>query len=211
MSGFWIWVAAGAAYLAFRAWYDNWRGPLRPDEVEAYLKRLETSGLTDPNELAVLRRFVEDDDGREFVMLNLVRLNPDPIPHPETGEPTPARTVLRGYLRTFLPQLLRRAGHPLLQARKVGGYVDAWNVEPDPGWSFIGLMRYRSRRDVMELIATPSFFAAHPFKVAALPQTFSFPTQPMISLYAGPRIWVGVGLALVAALAHLALLTLARG
>jgi hypothetical protein len=206
MSGLWIWLAAIAAYLAFRAWYDNWRGPLGPEEVEACLKRLEASGFTDAEELETLRRFLEEDDGREFVMLNLVRLAPGPVPHPETGEPTPSRKLLRGYLGTFLPQLLRRAGHPLLQARKVGGYVDAWNVEPDPGWSFMGYMRYRSRRDLVELVATPSFAAGHPFKAAALPSTFSFPTQPVLSLYAGPRIWVGLVLALVAALAHLVVL-----
>ena len=209
MSGLWIWLAAGVAYLAFRAWYDNWRGPLRRDEIATYLERIEASALTELNDLETLRRFMEDDDGREFVMLNLVRLNPEPAPHPETGEPTPAPQLLRAYLGTFLPQLLRRAGHPLLQARKVGGYVDAWNVEPDPGWSFIGYMRYRSRRDMLELVTAPSFLAAHPFKAAALPKTFSFPTQPAISLYAGPRIWVGLVLALVAALAHLALLGLA--
>jgi len=33
--------------------------------------------------------------------------------------------------------------------------------------------------------------------------------QPVLSLYAGPRIWVGLALALVAALAHLASLALA--
>ena len=209
MDALWIWLAATATYLAFRAWYDGWRGPLRPEEIETYLKRIEASDLTNATNVETLRRFMEEDDGREFVMLNLVRLNPEPAPHPETGEPTPARELLRGYLGPFLPPLLRRAGHPLLQARKVGGYVDAWNVEPDPGWSFVGYMRYRSRRDLAELVATPSFAAGHPFKAAALPNTFSFPTQPMFSLYAGPRIWVGLLLALLAALAHLVALGLA--
>jgi hypothetical protein len=187
MNALWIWLAATAIYLGFRAWYDSWRGPLRPEEIETYLKRIEASDFTDGNDVEILRRFMEEDAGREFVMLNLVRLNPEPVPHPETGEPTPAPKLLRGYLGTFLPQLLRRAGHPLLQARKVGGYVDAWNVEPDPGWSFMGYMRYRSRRDLVELVTAPAFLGAHPFKAAALPKTFSFPTQPVLSLYAGPR------------------------
>ena len=39
-----------------------------------------------------------------------------------------------------------------------------------------------------------------------MPNTFSFPTQPMLSLYAGPRVWVGLVLALVAAVIHLAML-----
>ncbi len=206
MNALWIWLAASATYLGFRVWYDGWRGPLRPEEIETYLKRIATSGFMGTNDLDSLRRFMEEDDGREFIMLNLVRLNPEPIPHPETGEPTSAIELLRGYLGTFVPQLIRRAGHPLLQARKVGGYVDSWNVEPDPGWSFMGYMRYRSRRDLVELATTPDFFAAHPFKAAALPNTFSFPTQPMLSLYAGPRVWVGFLLALIAALVHLATL-----
>lgn len=209
MMGAWIWLAAAAIYLVFRGWYDNWRGPLRPEEISRYLVRLEGSGGAAAEAVASLRGFMEADDGREFVMLNLVRLSPDPLPDPETGEPTPAGRLLRRYLRTFLPQLARRAGHPLLQARKVGDYVDSWNVEPDPGWSFMGYMRYRSRRDLMELILAPCFLDTHPFKVAAMPKTLSFPTQPVMSLYAGPRVWVALVLALIAALAHLATLALA--
>jgi hypothetical protein len=208
MNALWIWLAASAIYLGFRVWYDGWRRPLRFEEIETYLERLQASDFADSEGVEILRHFMEDDDGREFVMLNLVRLNPEPAPHPTTGEPTPAGELLRGYLDTFLPQLLRRAGHPLLQARKVGGYVDAWNVEPDPGWSFMGYMRYRSRRDLMELATAPAFLAAHPFKAAAMPKTFSFPTQPMLSLYAGPRVWVGLVLALVAAVIHLVMLGL---
>jgi hypothetical protein len=206
MSGVSIWLAAGAAYVAFRAWYDGWRRPLRSSEITRLVERLEGADLGDPEGVARLRQFMEEDDGREFMMLNLVRLNPDPLPDPRTGEPTPASELLRGYLRAFLPRLARRAGHPLLQARKVGAYVDSWNVEPDPGWTFMGYVRYRSRRDLMELITTPGFGDAHDLKVAAMPSTFSFPTQPMISLYASPRVWVALVLALVAALAHLALL-----
>ena len=85
MNALWIWLAASATYLGFRVWYDGLRGPLRPEEIEAYLQRIETSDFTDTNDLESLRRFMEEDDGREFIMLNLVRLNPEPAPHPETG------------------------------------------------------------------------------------------------------------------------------
>lgn len=41
-------------------------------------------------------------------------------------------------LRGFLPVLIPHAGHPAIHAGKIGGYLDAWNVEPDPGWTLTG-------------------------------------------------------------------------
>jgi len=207
--GLWIWLGAALLYLAFRAWYDNWRGPLKPHEIERFLEQLGGTAAAELNDLSTLRAFLEKDDGREFVMLNLVKLSPEPVPHPETGAPTPAARLLRGYLRGFLPVMIRHAGHPAFQAAKIGGYVDAWNVAPDPGWSFVGAMRYRSRRDMLELATAPRFLAAHPLKAAAMPATFSFPTAPGPAFSIRPRIAVALVLALAAALAHLAWLALA--
>lgn len=205
MSALWIWLVAALLYAAFRAWYDNWRGPLRPEEVERFVAGFAGTPGAGLNDLDTLRRFLEADDGREFFMLNLVRLSPTSVPHPKTGVPAPAAALLREYIRGFLPVLVRHAGHPALQAAKIGGYVDAWNVPADPGWSFVGVMRYRSRRDMAELVLDPRFTAAHPFKLAAIPVTASFPTAPRVALLLGPRIWLGLALALVAALLQLVL------
>jgi hypothetical protein len=204
VSALWIWLGAAGLYAVFRLWYDSWRGPLRPEEVEPLLAALRETPGAALNDLDTLRRFLESDDGREFIMLNLVRVAPGEVPHPTTGVPTPAARLLREYIAGFLPALLRRGGHPALQARKVGGYVDAWNVAPDPGWSFVGMMRYRSRRDMMKLAVDPRFTAAHPMKAAALPVTFSFPTALGPGLLLGPRVWLALVLALGAALLQIA-------
>lgn len=205
MIGPWIWLGAAALYAAFRLWYDGLRRPLAPAEIERFLAALRGTPGAEVNDLEVLRRFFEADDGREFYMLNLVRLAPGAVPHPRTGVPTAAGALLRVYIRGFLAVLIRHAGHPALQARKIGGYVDAWNVPPDPGWSFVGVMRYRSRRDMARLATDPRFVAAHPFKLAAIPMTASFPTAPGAGLLLGPRVWVALVLALAAALLQLAL------
>jgi hypothetical protein len=205
VSALWIWLGAGLLYAAFRLWYDGWHGPLRPDEIERFLAALRDTPGAELNDLDALRRFFESDDGREFYMLNLVRIAPGDVPHPKTGVPTPAPRLLREYIAGFLPTLLRNGGHPALQARKVGPYVDAWNAAPDPGWSLVGLMRYRSRRDMAKLAVDPRFTAAHPFKAAAIPVTFSFPTAPGPRLLLGPRVWLALALALAAALLQLAL------
>jgi hypothetical protein len=200
-----IWLVALLTYAGFRLWYDGWRGKLRKDEIDRYIEALRATPGAEVNDLGTLRRFFEADDGREFYMLNLVKIAPGEVPHPKTGAPTRAGALMREYIRGLMPVLLRRGGHPALQAAKVGGYIDAWNVPPDPGWSFVGLMRYRSRRDMAEMATDPRFTDAHPFKLAAIPVTASFPTRPSFVLVLGPRIWVALVLALLAALLQLAL------
>lgn len=202
------WGLALLAYALFLAWYVNWRGPLSKAEVQSVLADLIATGLEmdGRNDPATLQAFFEADDGREFFMLNLVRFAPGDIPDPESGAPKPARQVMEGYTRMFLPALFARGGHPAIAARKIGGYFDAWGVEADPGWSIIGYMRYRSRRDLAALVLDPRFAGAHEFKFAAMPQTYSFPTKPQIMTLAGPKVWVALALALAAALGHIVLL-----
>ena len=201
-----VWGMAAVIYAGFLGWYQNWRRPLRPDEVEMLIRRIEAAGGADNgrNDIGALRRFLAADDGREFFMLNLVKLADGEVGDPASGERRSARAVMAGYTRVFLPALLARGGHPAVVAPKAGPYFDAWGVAADPGWTLMGFMRYRSRRDLAELVADPRFHGAHDFKFAAMPVTFSFPTQPRVLALASPRVWVGLVLALVAALAQIA-------
>ena len=204
MTGLGIWGAALFLYGAFRLWYDGRRRPLSAAEIDGFMARIERSAPGQHSDPAILRAFLEKDDGREFLMLNLVRLHPQPVADPYGGEPAPAAAMLKRYTDAFVPALMRRGGHPALVAVPAGGYVDAWQAPPDPGWTLVGVMRYRSRRDMMELATDPRFLAKHPFKVAALSATYSFPTAPGVMLVAGPRVWVALVLALGAALLQLA-------
>ena len=99
--GYVIWLGALAAYGLFAGWYTNWRGPLRPAEVERLMAHFAAAGAGDEgrNSLATLRAFLEADDGREFFMLNLVRLAPGDVIDPASGEARPARAILEGYTR----------------------------------------------------------------------------------------------------------------
>jgi hypothetical protein len=201
-----VWLSALGLYVLFRAWYDNWRGPIRPSEIDRLIAAAQEGPTAGANDLSIVRKFLEEDDGREFVMCNLVKVADGMIPHPTTGVPTPGRDLMQVYSKAFMPALFARGGHPAIVARKVGGYVDAWHVEPDPGWTVLGYMRYRSRRDMMELVADKRFHEVHPFKIAGTAETFSFPTQPMLMMFVGPRLWVGLVIALAAALTQIALL-----
>ena len=201
-----IWAAALAVYVVFRWWYDNWSGPLKPAEVEAFMQQVASRFAGTGNSPEVLRAFLEADDGREFLMVNLVKVQTEPVVDPVSGQRVPGVELFRRYAKRFVPVLFRTGGHPGFVGRKVGGYIDAWNVPPDPEWSLFGLMRYRSRRDLLRLVMDPAFKDTHPDKILGTLATFSFPSQRMVSFYLGPRISVALVLALLAALGHLALL-----
>ncbi len=204
----WIWVTAAAVYGLFLRWYFNWSRPMTAVEVEQYIQRFAAGeGVvnTDPE---VLRRFLEQDDGGEFVMQNLIKLQPGAVTHPITGQPVQSRLLLEEYTKPFIKALFRRGGHPVLMARKVGGYIDSWNCDADPEWSATAMMRYRSRRDLIELASDNRFADMHIFKLAAIDQTVSFPTQISLSLFLRPAFYVPMIILFVAVVMQLAVLLL---
>lgn len=136
-------------------------------------------------------------------MINLVKFESGTLTDPATGEAMTGRSAMRRYSDPFVRALVVRGGHPGMVGRKVGPYVDAWNVAADPGWSIFGLMRYRSRRDLLKLASDPRFADIHAYKLLGIPVTFSFPTQRELSVFMGPRMWVALVLALGAALVQL--------
>ena len=68
-----IWGLPVVIYAGFWAWYTNLGGPISPAEAETYLAYFETRDV-DAVRLAQLQRFMAEDDGGDFVMLNLLDL-----------------------------------------------------------------------------------------------------------------------------------------
>lgn len=209
-AGTWIWVTAVALSLAFTAWYHNWSGPLTTAEVDAYIEQLQRRADSDPAALKDLRSFLEADDGREFVMLNVIKLHPTPQPHPQTGEPTDPADLLGVYSNAFIGHLIRSAGHPVFASSKAGPYIDTFGGVEKPDWTLTSMVRYRSRRDLAEAATYEGFPGAHLFKTAAIERTFNFPTQTRFQFFAGPALLVPLLLIFAAALAHLIITLRAR-
>jgi hypothetical protein len=204
IGAWWIWVLALGLYVVFRLWYDNWKGPLSPQEVNDFMNQISDLKMSEYSDPKDLRAFLQADDGKEFVMVNLVRVHTGELAHPHTGKPTKGIDLLREYGNSFVKVLIKHGGHPVLVMRKVGGYIDSWNTPPDPGWHVAGSMRYRSRRDMMLLALDHSVKQVHILKTAATATTFSFPSQVVLGLAIRPRVWVALVLALGSALVHLA-------
>lgn len=200
-----VWCAALGLYVAFVAWYYNWSGPLKEQEVEQLLQKFEGTSGAKTTDLDVVREFLRRDDGKEFFMQNFIRLKKGKIPNPATGEETNAPELLAKYSKPFNKAILKRAGHPVFMAMKVGGFIDSWESNADEKWHVTSMMRYRSRREVFEVGCDPRFDDIHIFKTTAIEKTTSFPVQIKRALVFRPGVYVPLLLALVASIIHLLL------
>lgn len=157
---------------------------------------------------AIVEDFMRGDTGREFLMLNLIRFPEGTVTHPDTGEPVKPPNLLMSYFRPFMKQIIWRAGYPAYQGVVTAGYIEVWGVKENPGWHFAGLIRYRSRRDAIEIILNPAFDAIHGYKRQAIIATLALPVETRGGFLVSPLVWSAIVLIGLAAVAHLATLIL---
>lgn len=188
-----LWSILAALYLGFRLWYDGGGGPLSPEEVQRYVGLLEARGV-EPARVEKLREFLASDTGSDFVMANFIQFDERPE----------AQQDLDRYMAHMYPELFQRACHPVLGGPVVARALDYWGLENGERWSMVGLVRYRSRRDIMEIATNPAFADAHQYKTAAMAQTIAVPVEPFLML-GSPRWLVAGALVTVGALLQLGL------
>ena len=122
------------------------------------------------------------DDGNDFVIVNLIHLNPSPETLPATGPGAPASALINHYMEHMLVAQLLKASHPLFVAQGAGPTIDLLGVNDAETWTQAALFRYRSRRDLMEIISDPQFHGRHEYKLAAMLQTIAVPVTPSLQL-----------------------------
>jgi hypothetical protein len=187
------WIVLAGLYAAFLLWYDGGGGPLSPQEIEQHIASLEGRGLP-PERLRSLRAFLESDSGGDFVMANYLHFRDTPG----------SQRDLDRYMEHMYPALFRRACHPVFAGSVLAGALDLWGVENAERWNLVGLVRYRSRRDMIEIATDPAFAGAHQYKNAALEQTIAVPVDPFLML-GSPRVLLALALLALGALLQLGL------
>ena len=195
MRATYVWALLVIFYLTFFSWYTSFGGPLTAAEIERYLSVLE-AGAVDPERLATWRAFMESDTGDDFAMLNVMDLRetPEQVEGVEPGDTT--AQVLARYTGPFLGAALRSAAHPVVIGQAAAGALDLWGIEGAREWTGGGLVRYRSRRDLMEQAVFASTLDIHRFKLAAMTKTIAFPIDPWFQL-GDPRLLLALALGIL--------------
>ncbi len=193
-----VWVLSLALWLLFTWWYSNTAGPLTVKEVDHYLGLMEQRG-TDPETADAMRTFLESDTGDDFAMINVIEMNRTVSDLSGLGPGATPQDALDAYMTHMYPALFFRACHPVAFGSAATTAVDVWGIDGARTWSQGALMRYRSRRDLMEIATNPEFNGPHEFKIAAMNKTIAFPLDPWTQV-GDPRLLLGLILLIIALL-----------
>lgn len=181
-------------YGLFVWWYGGAGKPLTAEEAAHYFALLDarTHAHPDPSLRAAMEELARNDDGREFFMVNLMNDPADPA-------------AAAAYNRLIIPELLKRGGHPVFIARPIGRFLEPAELE---GWDQVAIVRYRSFRDLLDMITSDRAQEIEELKAGSVSKTHVFPTHVQFS-FIWMRVIVAVLLVALGLVLHLALRRLA--
>lgn len=149
--------------------------PLTKGEIDRYIAILEKSfpfpgGKTPAEALARLRRFGENDDGRDVYMTNLLRNHAQMAEGPAPagsfkGTPEAANVIYEANTR---PLILKSGAFPIFAGRVEEGNVVAGSDPAEDNWTRVLVVHYPSRRHFFELLSSPEYLRKADFKSYAM-------------------------------------------
>ncbi|MFT4825783.1 MAG: hypothetical protein ACJAUG_003182 [Halioglobus sp.] len=193
-----LWLFTALLYAIFVLWYTDFGGPLSNEEVDDFVEVMTDNGVP-ADRVNYYAQFLRNDTGRQFLMVNNLDMNEHPPAVAGAPENADANTLMGLYMEHMIPELLKRACHPVLMGPAVYSAIDITGIEGAGQWTDAALFRYRSRRSLMEIISNPDILGPHHFKLAALNKTIAYPIET--SFYLGdPRLLLGLIVLAVTAL-----------
>jgi len=199
------WLILGAVYIGFFFWYTDMGGKLSQEEIQIFIKKHEQNiindGVSPDSEefqlrIDFLKKFMEEDNGKQFIMVNNIEMNKNPGDVVGANPGESADQLMSRYMEYMWPNLLKRASHPIFMSNAVYQSMDLVGIEGAETWDQAALMRYKSRRTMMEIVTNPNMMNRHDFKIAALQKTIAYAVEPF-GFYSDMRLIFGMLIAIV--------------
>ena len=175
-----------AVYIAWFIWYGGNGVPITDKELEQHIalmkKKSSSSEIKQAETEVLMRKLAMSDSGGDFLMVNLIRFRPVAL-YPEDSiwaNETDALAADGRYTAGVIKELLARGSLPILKADTTNVFI----VDEDwRNWDVVAIVRYRSVKDMLDMIVgmADSGLAIHKF--ASIEQTHVFPVQPVINLF----------------------------
>ena len=190
-----VWISLLAIYSSFFIWYTDIGGKLSDEEIQYYADKFESNALKDgrvldPRGMDLIQKFMEEDSGKQFLMVNVIDMSENPTFPDGTVSEESADNLMNEYMEHMYGELIKRASHPAFIGNVVNGSMDLVGIENAEVWETAALFRYKSRRAFLEIVTHPDMNSKHKYKIAALEKTIAFPVEAQ--LYLGdPRLLLG--------------------
>jgi hypothetical protein len=170
-----------AGYAAFVTWYGGSGPKLTRGEKSLLFARITSNAgpgdatLADGRMMQHLRDLADDDDGREFFMLYLMRFKDH-----DTAQTADAMAADRENNLRVAPILLRHGNVPVFIGEPQGRFLDE---QGDIEWQRVVMVRYRSRRDLLEMMADIAGKPIGVLRWAQIEHQQVFPVHARINLF----------------------------
>ena len=102
-----------------------------------------------------------------------------------------ADDVMGVYMEHMFPALFARASHPVVAGEAIFTAMDIVGIEGAESWDSAGLMRYRSKRDLLEIASNQSSAKNTTTKSQRWKKTIAFPITTQVNL-GDPRLILGL-------------------
>lgn len=166
-------------FALFLVWYGGSGKPLTEQEITEGLQALRAND-DDAEKIAEVEQLLRKDDGKEFVMQNLVRYRPKalyPPAYAHLGDDP--RAADKRYGKAIVWPLVKNGNVMIFIARRSGSFIEPVGADV---WHYVAMVRYRSRRDFLRFAVETERSDLFVHKWAAIEKTHVFPVKPLISL-----------------------------
>ena len=155
-------AVGGAIILGLMYWYQWHAKPLTDVEVNGYMNRIEaqTQIPGGRHDLPALRKFLSEDDGRPIYTVNLYKFHEVADYPAGSGFSGSGEGAYDRFSSVMIKLMLARGSHPV--------FGSSWADQANGDWDRLVIVRYRSRRDLVDLFATDEFSNASLHKWASI-------------------------------------------